>query len=57
LLKKVDLTTLLGETPIANPNPGGCIWNRSGWRWPGAAGTAKDLQALRPVAKKAIAAF
>ena len=25
--------------------------------WTGAAGTAKDLQALRPVAKKAIAAF
>jgi hypothetical protein len=25
--------------------------------WGAAAGTAKDLQALRPVAKKAIAAF
>jgi hypothetical protein len=124
LLKPVDLTTLLGGTPIATSNQGGCIWTASdsarkliaikyratgpaaemafaGARgnagkdgkvvndeaglgdkafaslesfgvalvmfkqgrllqlqyWPGAAGTAKDLQALRPVAKKAIAAF
>jgi hypothetical protein len=124
LLKPADLTTLLGGTPIANPNAGGCSWTVSGstrklvaikYRatgpaaemafagargnagkdgevvtdeaglgdkafsnltsfgvavvmfkqgrllqlqyWTGAAGTAKDLDALRPVAKKAIAAF
>jgi hypothetical protein len=125
LLKPADLTTLLGGTPIANPNAGGCIWTVSGSTkklvainkykangpaaemafagargnagkggdvvtdeaglgdkvfsnlasfgvalmvlkqgrllqlqyWTGAAGTAKDLDALRPVAKKAIAAF
>jgi hypothetical protein len=124
LLKPSDLTTTLGGTPIASPNPGGCIWTASGstkklvalkYRatgpaaemafagargnagkdgkvvtdeaglgdkaftslesfgvvlvmfkqgrmlqlqyWTGAAGTAKDLQALRPAAKKAIAAF
>lgn len=125
LLKPADLTTLLGGTPIAKPNAGGCIWTASGSTrklvaikykatgpaaemafagarrnagkdgkvvtdeaglgdkafaslesfgvalvmfkqgrllqlqyWTGAAaGTAKDLQALRPVAKKAISAF
>lgn len=123
LLKPADLTALLGGTPIAKPNAGGCIWAVSGSTrkllalkysatgpaatmafagarkgaanggtvtdeaglgdkafaslasfgvalvmlkqgrllqlqyWMGAAGTAKDLAALRPVAKKAIAAF
>jgi len=124
LLKPADLVTLLGGTPIAKSNPGGCFWTIpdsprklvllnyratgpaaemafAGARgnagkdgtvvtdeaglgakafaslpsfgvalvmfkqgrllqlqyWTGAAGTAKDLQALRPVAKKAIAAF
>ena len=124
LLKPADLTTLLGGTPSANPNAGGCSWTVSGstrkllaikYRatgpaaemafagargnagkdgevvtdeaglgdkafsnltsfgvvvvmlkqgrllqlqyWTRAAGTAKDLAALRPVAKKAIAAF
>jgi len=124
LLKPADLTTLLGGTPIAKSNPGGCIWTipdsprklvaikykangpaaemaYAGARgnagkdgtvvtdeaglgdkafavlpsfgvalvmlkqgrmlqlqyWTGATGTAKDLQALRPMAKKAIAAF
>lgn len=30
LLKPSDLTTLLGGTPIAKPNPGGCSWTASG---------------------------
>jgi hypothetical protein len=126
LLKPADLTTLLGGTPIANPNAGACSWTVSGSTrkliaaklklrtagltaemafaaarqgaakggkvvteeaglgdkafaslesfgvalvilkqgrllqiqyWTGGPGTAKDLGALRPVAKKAIAAF
>ena len=124
LLNPADLTALLGGTPIAKPNTGGCTWTVPGTSrkliatrlkatgktarmefaasrngaakvgrtvtdvaglgdkafaslepygvalmmlkkdrvlqlqyWTGAAGTAKDRDALRPIAKKAVAAF